>query len=72
MDNDYEILRLKMALMNMILAYDRKDGQKTSDLELDAIHSAMNLLSDYVGEQGQKFIKEMRTKYDRRKFNRED
>lgn len=72
MDNDYEILRLKMALMNMILAYDRKDGQKTSDLELDAIHSAMNLLSDYVGEQGQKFIKEMRTKYDRRKFDRED
>ena len=72
MDNDYEILRLKMALMNMILAYDRKDGQKTSDLELDAIHSAMNLLGDYVGEQGQKFIKEMRNKYDRRKFNRED
>ena len=72
MENDYEVLRLKMALMNLILAYDNKKTDNPSTSELDAIHGAMNLLSDYVGAQGQKFIAEMRTKYDRRKFNREE
>lgn len=72
MENGYEVLRLKMALLNLLLAYDNKNCENPSNAELDALHSAMNLLCDYVGEQSQKFIDEMRIKYDRRNFHRDE